>query len=118
MNQHWRKPDFGVGDKAWLNARNLRSESPSKKLDHQSIGPYLIKRKIGWSYELELPENLKNIHPVFHAKLLCKDPANPVPGQSFSDPEEIHVVPGEQRFAVDSIRAVKLVRRQLQYRAN
>ncbi|KAI0993657.1 hypothetical protein K3495_g14527 [Podosphaera aphanis] len=91
---------------------------PSRKLGHQNVGPFIIRRKIGWSYELELPTSLKQVHPVFHAKLLRKDPQNPVPGQELPDPEEIFVIPGEQEFAVESIRAVKLVRRQLKYRAN
>lgn len=118
VNIHRREPNFDVGDKVWLNAKNLPLDRPSKKLGHQNIGPYNIIRKVGWSYELDLPENLKHVHPVFHAKLLRKDPANPVPGQVLPEPESLSIIPGEKEFAVDSIRAVKLVRRKLKYRAN
>lgn len=96
VNPNRREPDFEVGDKVWLNARNIPLDRRSKKLGHQNIGPFLIKRKVGWSYELDLPENLKHIHPIFHAKLLRKDPDNPVPGQVLPDPEELQIIPGER----------------------
>ena len=42
----------------------------SKKLDHQSIGPFVIKRNIkDLSYELDLSVNMK-IHLIFHAFML------------------------------------------------
>lgn len=118
VNQHRREPNFDVGDKVWLSARNIPIDRPSRKLGHQNIGPYVIKRKVGYSYELDLPESLKQIHPVFHAKLLRKDPCNPVPGQELPDPEELHIIPGQKEFAVEKIRAVKLIRGRLKYRAD
>ena len=42
----------------------------SKKLDHQSIEPFMIKRNIkDLSYELDLSVNMR-IHSVFHAFML------------------------------------------------
>ena len=42
----------------------------SKKLDHQSIEPFMIKRNIkDLSYELDLSVNMR-IHSVFHASML------------------------------------------------
>ena len=117
VNTHRREPDFDVGDRVWLNARNIPLDSPSRKLGNQNIGPFLIKARKGFSYELELPANLKHIHPVFHAKLLRKDPNNPVPGQSVPEPEELVIIPGQKEFAVDEILAVKLIRGKLKYRA-
>lgn len=117
-NLHRRIPDFDVGDKVWLNAKNLPLDHPSRKLGHQNVGPFPITQKIGFSYKLELPNSLKHIHPVFHAKLLRKDPSNPVAGQKLPEPQKIHVIPGEIEFAVESIRAVKLIKGKLRYRAN
>jgi len=42
-------------------------------------GPYEILEQIGHSFKLKLPESIK-VHPVFHAKKLCKDPGNPLLG--------------------------------------
>ncbi|KAI0990757.1 hypothetical protein K3495_g17430 [Podosphaera aphanis] len=93
VNPHRREPNFEVGDKVWLNAKNLPLDRPSRKLGHQNVGPFIVRRKIGRSYELELPISLKHVHLVFHAKLLRKDPQNPVPRQELPDPEEIFVIP-------------------------
>ena len=35
-------PGFKVGDSVWLNARNIKTKCPSKKLNHRHLGPFLI----------------------------------------------------------------------------
>ena len=35
-------PVYKVGDKAWLNAQNITTACPMKKLDHKWLGPYTI----------------------------------------------------------------------------
>ena len=57
------------------------------------------------------------MHNVFHAKLLRKDPANPVPGQTVPPPEPI-VVNEQDEWVVELIRASKLRYGKLWYRAN
>jgi hypothetical protein len=116
VNPHRREPDFKPGDKVWLSTKNLHLDRPSRKLGHQMIGPFPIKSQQGWSYELELPASMK-VHNVFHAKLLRKDPDNPVPGQIPPLPEPISIS-GEDEWVVDSIRACKLRYGKLLYRAN
>ncbi|XP_052723742.1 uncharacterized protein LOC128193702 [Vigna angularis] len=60
-------PTTGVG-------RALRS----KKLSPKFVGPYQITRKIGpVAYELALPPQLSNLHPVFHVSQLRKYVADP-----------------------------------------
>ncbi|XP_052723749.1 uncharacterized protein LOC128193708 [Vigna angularis] len=49
-----------------------------KKLSPKFIGPYQISRKIGpVAYELSLPPQLSNLHPVFHVSQLRKYIADP-----------------------------------------
>jgi len=40
-------PSFQVGDRVWLNTKNIRTRRPSRKLDNKRHGPYEIKDKIG-----------------------------------------------------------------------
>ncbi|XP_075100634.1 uncharacterized protein LOC142176558 [Nicotiana tabacum] len=53
------------------------------KLSPHYIGPYRIPRKIGQvAYELEFPQELAAVHPVFHVSMLKKfmgDPSLVVP---------------------------------------
>uniref|UniRef100_A0A1S3X8M3 Tf2-1-like SH3-like domain-containing protein n=1 Tax=Nicotiana tabacum TaxID=4097 RepID=A0A1S3X8M3_TOBAC len=53
------------------------------KLSPHYIGPYRILRRIGQvAYELELPQELAAVHPVFHVSMLKKvmgDPSLVVP---------------------------------------
>ncbi|XP_052730551.1 uncharacterized protein LOC108324386 [Vigna angularis] len=49
-----------------------------KKLSPKFVGPYQILGKIGpVAYELALPPQLSNLHPVFHVSQLRKYIANP-----------------------------------------
>jgi hypothetical protein len=69
---------------------------------------YEILEQIGHSFKLKLPESIK-VHPVFHAKKLCKDPRNPLLGQTNPEYDLIEV---------QEVLAVKLLRSKLQYRVN
>ena len=65
---------FEIDDQVLLSSAhiNLASQAkrPSKKLQHQFIGPYRIVQKVSpVAYKLDLPNTLK-IHPVFHVSIL------------------------------------------------
>jgi hypothetical protein len=64
---------FKPGDYVWLNAKNIRTTRPKKKLDFKRHGPFLIKEPVGkQAYRLDLPVEYGKIHPVFHISLLEK----------------------------------------------
>jgi len=79
-----RRPlEFGAGDHVFLRVtrttgvgRALRS----RKLSPRFLGCYQISRRIGpVAYEIALPPQLANLHPVFHVSQLRKyvfDPAH------------------------------------------
>ncbi|XP_052723874.1 uncharacterized protein LOC128193804 [Vigna angularis] len=77
-----RRPlEFAAGDHVFLRLNPVtgvgRAVRP-KKLSPKFIGPYQILRKIGpVAYELALPPQLSNLHPVFHVSQLRKYIANP-----------------------------------------
>ncbi|WMV33659.1 hypothetical protein MTR67_027044 [Solanum verrucosum] len=70
------------------------------KLSLRYIGPYRISKSIGnVAYELELPQKLAAVHPVFHISMLKKcmgDPSLIIPTEDIGiidnlSYEEIHV---------------------------
>jgi transposase InsO family protein len=73
-------PSYHVGDKVWLNARNITTRRPSIKLDHKRLGPFTITALVGkYACRLELPLTMK-IHNVFHVRLLEPSATDPFPG--------------------------------------
>ena len=53
-----------------LNAKNIRTKRPSKKLAPKLYGPFKILEQRGeLAYKLEISDQWK-IHPVFHVSLL------------------------------------------------
>ncbi|KAG0160327.1 hypothetical protein PDIDSM_7854 [Penicillium digitatum] len=70
---------YRPGQLVWLNARNIRTLRPQKKLDWKNLGPFKVLEAISaHAYKLELPASMK-IHPVFNVSLL--QPAAHEPGR-------------------------------------
>jgi hypothetical protein len=94
--------EYEVGTQVMLNAKNIQTRRPAKKLAPKLYGPFQISKKIGTqSYQLELQERWR-IHNVFHASLL--EPYRP---NSFEQraamrpaPEEVD---GEIEYEVETI---------------
>ena len=115
-NKKRREVDFDVGDYVYVTAKNWTTDRPSTKLELQRRGPYKILEKVGHSFRLDLPPEMK-IHPVLHADRLRKAPMNPLPGQ-YEDPEPATEVGGEQEWEVERIKNSRLVRGRLEYQAD
>ncbi|KAI0991979.1 hypothetical protein K3495_g16207 [Podosphaera aphanis] len=98
-------PSYQVGDKVFVNAKNIKTRRPCKKLDWKNLGPFRIAEVVSsHSYRLHLPEDLISIHPVFHTSLLRPDPGNPLAGQSNAPNPPIEVDEfGEDLFEVDAV---------------
>jgi ribonuclease HI len=71
-----RDIEFRVGDYVYLKVSPLRNTTRfhiKGKLAPRYVGPYRICRRIGkLAYEVELPEELSGVHPVFHVSQLRK----------------------------------------------
>ena len=64
------QPDIDIGDLVMLNAKNIRTKRPTKKLTPRLYGLFKVLEKQGnRAYKLEIPPPWK-IHPVFHVSLL------------------------------------------------
>ena len=99
-NQPWTP--FRVGDKVWLDNRNLPTPYASKKLNQRREGPFVITRQTSpTTYELKLPAKWK-IHPRFHAALLTPVVENNVYGKHHTRPPP-ELVSGEEEYEIEAI---------------
>ncbi|MBW0556109.1 hypothetical protein O181_095824 [Austropuccinia psidii MF-1] len=64
-------PYFQPGDKVWLASKNIKTTRPTKKLSERWLGPFEVLKKIcSHAYNLNLPQQWRSVHPVFHVSLL------------------------------------------------
>jgi transposase InsO family protein len=104
-------PAYRVGDKVFLDIRNLKTRRPSKKLDWKNAGPFLVTKVVSpYAYKLELPPDIR-IHPVFHTSLLRPSPSDPLPGQIQPPPPTI-VIDGEEEYQVEKVEDSRFNRRR------
>jgi transposase InsO family protein len=109
-------PAYRVGDYVWLDARNIKTRRPSKKLDWKNIGPFPVTQVVSpYAYRLQLPDSMK-IHNVFHTNLLrpAAEPETALPGQ-LNDPPPAVEVDGEQEWFIERIEDSRHNRRRRQY---
>jgi hypothetical protein len=107
-------PLFRPGDRVWLDARNIKTRRPTKKLDHRRLGPYEVVEAVGPSaVRLRLPDTVR-LHPVFHVSLLEHAASDPFPGQ-VPPPTPAVIVDGEEEWEVERILDSRLHYNRLQY---
>jgi hypothetical protein len=105
---------MNVGDRVWMDARNILTQRPSKKLDWKHLGPYKISEVISlWAYQSNLPKDIY-IHPVQPISHRSKVSEDPLPGQIKPAPPPI-IENREEESEVERIEDSRLFRHQLQY---
>uniref|UniRef100_A0A0W0F853 Reverse transcriptase-rnase h-integrase n=1 Tax=Moniliophthora roreri TaxID=221103 RepID=A0A0W0F853_MONRR len=93
---------FEKGQKVWLEAKNLATGYPSRKLAPKREGPFVILEVLGpVTYKLDLPHQWK-IHPVFHAALLSPYKQTEAHGPSFTEPPP-DLIEGFEEYEVEAI---------------
>jgi hypothetical protein len=106
--------ELNIGDQVWLDARNISTTQPSKKLDWKRIRPYEVVEVISpWAFRIKLPHQLR-IHDVQPISRLEKTAENPLPLQQHKPPPPV-IVEGEEEYEVERIEDSRVFRRQLQY---
>ena len=70
---------------------------PNKSLNYKNLEPYQIKKAINnFAYELNLPESISAVHPVFHSWLLHLNESNLLSEQHDLNSEPIEIA-GEKK---------------------
>jgi hypothetical protein len=92
---------FTVGQKVWLDTRNMKTNY-HKKMAPKQEGPFKVKEILGpVTYQLRLPTTWK-IHNMFHAVLLKPYIETEVHGGNFSRPIP-DILDGEEVYNVETI---------------
>ncbi|ESK83585.1 hypothetical protein Moror_12075 [Moniliophthora roreri MCA 2997] len=93
---------FEEGQKVWLEAKNLATGYPSKKLAPKREGPFKILKVLRpVTYKLDLPHQWK-IHSVFHAALLSPFKQTEAHGLSFTEPP-LDLIEGFEEYEVEAV---------------
>ena len=93
---------FHIGDKVWLNLRNIIMNRPCKKLDWRNA-KYTVTELVG-SHAVRL-DTPPGIHNVFHVMLLRKAADSPLPSQVVHEPQPPALVneDGTEEYEVEKI---------------
>jgi hypothetical protein len=80
------QPKYEVDTQVMLNAKNIRSRRPTRKLAPKLYGPFRVVKKIGTrSYQLELQERW-SIYNMFHSSQLEPYRVNPFEQRAVNRP--------------------------------
>jgi hypothetical protein len=99
-------PTCKVGNKVFLNTRNLQLGQPKRALAKKSPGPYKIAGKVSdLVSQLKLSCKLAKIHHVFYTSLM--EPAQPdtIPGRPEAPPGPVAVARPD-KCVVESVVAL------------
>jgi hypothetical protein len=105
---------FVTGNKVWLDARNLKINTPSRKLSSRRYGPFEIVKQVSpVTYQIKLPPSMK-IHNVFHVDLLIPYHETDAYGTAYPQPPP-ELIDGEEEYEVEEIIADRIHRHKQQY---
>ena len=108
--------EYKKGDLVMLEATNLPSMRPMKKLDCKRYGPFEIIEKVNkGAYKLKLPNTWRRIHPVFNEVLLSPYTTPVFENQQQAPPPPPVLIGKEQEYEVESIIDSKFVRNKLKF---
>ena len=107
-------PEYKVGQKVWLETRDLDIKRPSKKLAEKRIGPYEITDIISPNaIKLKLPKSIR-IHPVVNVSRVRPYLSPRIKGQAPTPAAPVEI-DGELEYDVEQILDSRLNRGKLEY---
>ena len=108
--------EFELSDIVWLNAFNISTSRPSKKLDWKRLGPYKVLKHVGLqAYKLALPPTMHHLHDVFHVPLLDSVKSTSLSPHIPPPPPALYLKDCQEYFKIEDILDSKRVDRRLYY---
>jgi hypothetical protein len=96
--------EYKPGSKVYLEATNITTTRPMKKLDDKRHGPFEIIEKVGASaYKLKLPNSWSAVHPVFNESLLTLFREPQFHSQQKPSPPPPEIIEGQEEYEVEEI---------------
>ena len=93
---------YQVGQKVWLDGKNLQMFHPNTKLHPKRFGPFIVTEVLGLTiYHLELPAAW-TIHNAFHGLLLEPYVKTQEHGPNYDQPAP-ELVEGEPEYEVETL---------------
>ena len=116
-NQHRSPtPVFNPGDKVFLDASDIHTTCPSRKLSDRRLGPCPVKHWVGSNaYRLTLPPSMNRLHLVFNVVKLTLVPVNPITRRHAPPLPPPELVDSEEEYVVEEILNSHIFCRKLQY---
>jgi hypothetical protein len=110
---------FQLGQRVWLEGKNLTTTHPTVKLAPKRYGPFQISKVISpVVYQLTLPAQWKQrkLHDVFHASLLTPYHETEAHGVNYLEPPP-DVIDREDEYEVEQVLDSKKIgqKRKLHY---
>jgi len=94
-------PTYKLGDMVYLDASDISTTRPSRKLSHRRLGPFPVERQVSQhAYKLRLPFQMRCLHPVFNVVKLTTAPADPIPGCHPTPPPPPEIIGGEEDVGI------------------
>ncbi|MBW0490991.1 hypothetical protein O181_030706 [Austropuccinia psidii MF-1] len=94
----------------WLSSKNIKSTRTTRKLSEILLGPFPILNKVSThAFHLNLPSQLKSIHPVFHVSLLEQFKTSTIPNWH-KEPSPPIIIEKEEEWEVSQILDSKIKR--------
>ena len=109
--------EYEPGSQVYVEATNIKSKRPSKKLDDKRFGPFEVLEKVGESaYRLKLPTSWKGKRPIFNEQYLSPyHPPKYRRQQRPPPPPPVELEDGEQAWDVQEIIDSKRYRGKVKY---
>jgi hypothetical protein len=99
-----------------LNASNISTFCPSKKLDWKRLGTYKVVKRIGLqAYQLDLPPTMRRLHNVFHVSLLDRVRPTSLAPHLPPAPPALYVKDDQEYFEIEDILDFHRDCRRLKY---
>lgn len=111
-----RHQELKVGDKVYLDRRNIKTNRPCEKLDWKQLGPFPIIKKVNpVAFMLKLPDSMKRLHNVFHISLLSKFKEDHLWKRNQEQPPPIIIDDSGEYYEVEDILDAKRINGKMKY---